>query len=164
MDINQFTIRPFKSLDIDELIKLFYNTVRNIDDLCYTKEQREAWAPKEIDKNLWEKELSKDITYVVEHNLNKKIIVGFGQMTHEGYLDKLYVHKDYQRKGIASLIYKTLEEKSQALGLKEITTESSITALPFFKKHGFIIIGKKDKVRHCVTLVSYKMKKNLYSA
>ncbi len=164
MDINQFTIRPFKSPDIEELIKLFYNTVRNINDLHYTKKQREAWAPKKIDKNLWEKELSKDITYVVEHNLNKKVIVGFGQMTHKRYLDKLYTHKDYQRKGIASLIYKTIEENAQELGLKEITTESSITALPFFKKQGFTIIGKKDKIRRSVTLISYKMKKILYSA
>lgn len=31
-------------------------------------------------------------------------IVGFGDMDETGYLDRLYVHKDYQGQGIASAI------------------------------------------------------------
>lgn len=37
-------------------------------------------------------------------------IVGFGDMSYGGELDRLYVHKDYQGKNIASAIAKRLEE------------------------------------------------------
>ena len=33
-----------------------------------------------------------------------KTIVGFRDMDSTGYLDRLYVHKDYQKKGIAAAI------------------------------------------------------------
>ena len=36
-------------------------------------------------------------------------IVGFGDMDETGYLDRLYVHKDYQGQGIASAICDELE-------------------------------------------------------
>lgn len=32
------------------------------------------------------------------------MIVGFGDIDSTGYVDRLYVHKDYQRKGIATAI------------------------------------------------------------
>ena len=45
------------------------------------------------------------------------------------YLDRLYVHKDYQRRGIASAICDALEASMPG---KPITTHASITAKPFF--------------------------------
>lgn len=55
-------------------------------------------------------------------------IVGFGDMDETGYLDRLYVHKDYQGQGIASAICDELERFAAG---KTFTTHASITAKLF---------------------------------
>lgn len=56
------------------------------------------------------------------------IIVGFGDIDNTGYLDRLYVHKDYQNQGIAKAMCDKLEQHN---AYNEITTHASITAKPF---------------------------------
>lgn len=41
---------------------------------------------------------------------NDEIIIGFGDIDETGYLDRLYVHKDYQHIGVATAICNQLEE------------------------------------------------------
>ena len=60
--------------------------------------------------------------------VDDEIIVGFGDIDETGYLDRLYVHVDYQGKGIATSICNQLEQAVKG----DITTHASITAKPFF--------------------------------
>lgn len=75
-----------------------------------------------------------------------------------GYLDRLYVHKDYQKKGIASALCDRLEEKCAAA---YFTTHASITARPFFEKRGYRVMKEQQVVRKGVKLTNYVMKKSL---
>lgn len=52
-----------------------------------------------------------------------------GILDESGYLDRLYVRKDYQRQGIASAICDELERFADR---KTVTTHAFITAKPFF--------------------------------
>ena len=38
------------------------------------------------------------------------MIIGFGDIAQMGYLDRLYVHEDYQRQGVASGLWGQLGE------------------------------------------------------
>jgi putative acetyltransferase len=82
-------------------------------------------------------------------------------MTVEGHLDRLYVHKDYQSQGIASALLHKLEQKARELGLHEMDTEASITAKPFFERHGYQLMMKQSVERRGVLLVNYRMSKKL---
>ena len=73
-----------------------------------------------------------------------------------GYLDRLYVHKDYQKKGIASALCDRLEENCAAA---YFTTHASITARPFFEKRGYRVMKEQQVVRKGVKLTNYVMKK-----
>lgn len=73
-------------------------------------------------------------------------IVGFADMDKTGYLDHLYVHKDHQRKGIASALCDALEKQSKALGFE---THSSITACRFLKKE----VTRSLKNRKCYVMI-----------
>lgn len=87
-------IREFQGSDINQVVSLFYETVHSVNAVDYTIGQLNAWAPKnEIEAKLemWNKSLSNNVTYVAE--INGKI-VGFSDMTRNGYLDRLYTHKD----------------------------------------------------------------------
>ena len=79
-------------------------------------------------------------------------------MDENGYLDRLYVHRDYQRKGVASSL---LRELSQKVKTDEITTYASITARPFFEKMGYRVVRENIVERKGVSLINYFMVKKL---
>ena len=125
---NTIKIRKYKSSDCQEIAELFYNTVHSINKKDYTQEQLDVWATKNIDIEKWDTSFLKNYTVVAESN---GIIVGFGDIAEDGYLDRLYVHKDFQRIGIATMICDKLEKKVKG---KPLYTHASITAKPFFIK------------------------------
>lgn len=86
------------------------------------------------------------------------MIIGFGDIDETGYLDKLYVHKDYQRQGVATAICNCMEED---IITNCITVHASITAQPFFEKRGFQKIKLQEVERQGILLKNYIMKKYL---
>ena len=76
--------------------------------------------------------------YAVVAELND-VIVGIGAADDTGYSDLLYVHKNYQRMGIATLIADEIDEYLRSKGVKAISTDASITAKPFFEKRGYVV-------------------------
>ncbi|WP_340008993.1 GNAT family N-acetyltransferase [Paenibacillus sp. FSL K6-0276] len=154
-------IRAYQESDISQLISLFYETVYSVNKLHYTQEQLDAWAPKEeeaLKLKSWKASLRQNITYVAETN---GYVVGFSDMTVEGHLDRLYVHKDFQGQGVASALVNKLEQEARILGLNEMNTEASITAKPFFERHGYELVAQQSVERKGVQLVNYRMSKKL---
>ena len=90
-----------KVSDCKELTDLFYNTVHNVNAKDYTREQLNVWAPGQEDLEKWNESLRKHFSVVA---MDDEIIVGFGDIHKTGYLDRLFVHADYQGKGIATAI------------------------------------------------------------
>ena len=94
-------LREYNTSDCEYLAKLFYQTVHYVNAKDYTKEQLDAWATGNVNLNEWDKSFLEHFTLVAIKN---EFIVGFGDIDKAGYLDRLYVHKDYQKQGIASSI------------------------------------------------------------
>lgn len=90
----------------------------------------DVWATGQVDLEKWNQSLQEHYSIVAIEN---EVIVGFGDIDKTGYLDRLFVHADYQGKGIATGICNQLEQTIQG----NITTHSSITAKPFFEKRGY---------------------------
>ena len=80
------SIRRYESRDCNDIINLFYNTVHTINSKDYTKDELEAWAPKDLDLSLWDKSFLKNYTIVF---ILDNTIVGFGDINEDGYLDRL---------------------------------------------------------------------------
>ena len=121
-------IREYRKEDGPVLAKLFYQTVHTVNVADYTKIQLDVWAPKKRDLKAWNASFLRHRTVVAELGGQ---IVGFGDMDKTGYLDRLYVHKDFVRKGIASALLARLEESAARQGCRRIYTEAAITARPF---------------------------------
>ncbi|MCM3081809.1 MULTISPECIES: GNAT family N-acetyltransferase [Brevibacillus] len=156
-------IRAYRDSDISQMVALFYETVHTVNAHDYSHEQLQVWAPedeREMRLAQWSHSFRSHITYVAEID---GLLAGFGDMTHDGYLDRLYVHKDYQGRGIASALIHQLESEANRLGLQQIWTEASITAKPFFERHGYQTIQKQTVERRGVALHNYLMKKRLGS-
>lgn len=151
MDSSKLTIRPYRPGDCPELLKLFYDTVHTVCARDYSPEQLDAWADGSPDTAQWERSLLEHNTLVAE--LGGRIS-GFGDITPDGYLDRLYVHRDCQGLGIAAALCDRLEA-----GHQRITTYASITARPFFLKRGYRVVRENRAVRHGVELINYLMEK-----
>lgn len=146
-------LREYIPSDVDQLAELFHQTVHSVNGKDYSTEQLHAWANGEVDLQEWNRSFLEHYTIVAVENDR---IVGFGDIDRSGYLDRLYVHKDHQRKGIASAICDKLEQQA---GKQTITTHASITARPFFEHRGYRVIRRQKVVRSGIELTNYVMEK-----
>lgn len=147
------TIREYHSSDLREIVELFYDTVHTVNAGDYTPEQLNAWADGQVDLAKWDRSFSEHAAFVAEEDGR---IVGFGDIDPSGYLDRLYVHKDYQRRGVATALCGALEE---AVNAERIVTHASITARPFFEKRGYQVAWEQQELRHGTALTNYRMEK-----
>ena len=146
-------LREYMPSDCAQLAELFYQTVHSVNAQDYTREQLDAWATGELDLQAWDESFRAHKTIIAVKNGE---IVGFGDMDETGYLDRLYVHKDYQGQGVASAICDELERFAAG---KTITTHASITAKPFFLHRGYRVVRKQEVIRRGVALTNFVMEK-----
>lgn len=155
MDIN---LRGYCPADLDALGQLFYETVHTVNAADYTPEQLNAWAPGAIDRARWDRTLTEHFTRIAQIGNQ---IVGFGDLADDGYLDRLYVHRDFQHCGIATALCDALEERARSQGILVVETHASITARPFFEKRGYRAIREQQVERAGVRMTNYVMERTL---
>lgn len=151
--MEKMTIRRYESADCPEMARLFYETVHSVNAADYSEEQLCAWATGEIDLEKWNSSFLEHYSVVA---LEEGKIIGFGDMDETGYLDRLYVHKDFQRRGAAKAICDELEGAVKA---EKYTTHASITARSFFEKRGYKVIKEQQVLRFGVYLTNFVMEK-----
>ncbi|MCI9185441.1 MAG: GNAT family N-acetyltransferase [Lachnospiraceae bacterium] len=145
-------IRMYRPSDCKILTGLFYNTVHTVNARDYTEEQLNVWATGEVDLEKWNQSLQEHFSVVAVDN---GTVVGFGDIDHTGYLDRLFVHADYQGKGVGTAICNQLEQAVQGT----IVTHASITAKPFFEKRGYSVMKEQSVERQGIFLTNYRMEK-----
>ncbi len=150
-------LRLYEIADTEEIMKLFYDTIHEVNIHDYTEEQVAAWAPANMDIDVWIKGLGSKFTYVAEEQGQ---IIGFGELEPNGHIDRFYCHKDFQRKGIGKKILEQLESKAKALGIDKLFTEASITAKPFFESQNFIVVKQQEVERRGQKLINFVMEKS----
>lgn len=146
-------IRNYTPSDCRDTAALFYSTIHTINARDYTQAQLTAWAAGSIDLAAWNASLLSHHTVVA---VEGQAIVGFGDITETGYIDRLYIHKDYQRRGIASAICDALES---AIPAGHYTVHASITARPFFEARGYRVVKQQMVERRGISLTNFVMEK-----
>lgn len=152
-----FKITEANQEDLPTLQKLFFETILSVCSADYTEAQVNAWSSGAYNIKRWNDIITQQYVLVAKHE-NK--IVGFVSLMHN-YIDLLYVHKDFQRKGIAHKLYINVENKAQQEGHTKLIATVSITAKPFFEKMGYKIIKEQIAERQGVELTNYHMEKEL---
>lgn len=143
-------LREYKITDSAETAELFYDTVHAVNAKDYNIEQLDAWAASEIDLDAWNRSFMENYSFVAVENGK---IVGFGDMEKCGHLNRLYVHKSYQGRGVATAICDKLERTV----LGRITVCASITAKPFFENRNYFVIKPQQVARNGVVLTNFVM-------
>ncbi|MDL2318577.1 GNAT family N-acetyltransferase [Eubacteriales bacterium OttesenSCG-928-A19] len=145
-------IRKYQPSDCETLAELLYNTVHTVNAKDYTQEQLDAWATRKVDLEKLNRSFQNHYCIVA---IDDEIIIGFGDIDKFGYLDRLFIHKDYQGKGVATAICNKLEQVVQG----KVVTHASITAKSFFEKRGYMIVKEQEVERQGVKLTNFIMEK-----
>ncbi len=115
-------------------MEIYTASIRSLAAPCYSPEQIVAWAPVPPDVARWQERLSRLHTIVAESD---GVLAGFASYTDDGYLDFLFTHPTFARRGVATSLYQRVEAALRAISAPRVTTHASLAARPFFDRHGF---------------------------
>ena len=145
-------LRRYESKDLPEIADLFRETILTVNYRDYSQEQVEVWAKR------WQNLLRRDewflrlFTLVAEQDGK---IIGYGNIDESGYLDHLYVHRNYQRQGVATALCEALEVHTDC----NVTVDASITAKPFFEQRGYKLLKENAVELEGIFLTNFTMVK-----
>ena len=152
-------IRVLEEKDIPLMRDLFCTTVLNVNSRDYTEEEVKDWASCGDNEARW-KELLANNQYIGAFN-ECNVLVGFSSMNKDGYLHSMFVHKDFQHKGIAIQLLSEVERIARQYEVRYITCEVSLTARTFFEKKGYEIIKIQKYKANRLELTNFVMRKAL---
>ena len=152
-------LRALTEADIPEIQELFRNTVLNVNIRDYTEEEVNDWASCMEDENVV-KELLDANCFIAAIDGNSKII-GFSSMNEEGYMHSMFVHKDWQGRGVATQLLSEVENKAREYGVSVITSDVSLTARTFFERNGYEVIRIQRQRANRLEMANFLMKKAL---
>lgn len=145
--------------DIPELKQLYKGVILSVKRKNYSAPEVEDWASCGDNDLQWIQLITEQ--YFIMAKDESERIVGFSSINREGYLHMMFVHKDFQRLGIAKLLYNDIENYAVNNNIHKITSEVSITARPFFEKQGFVVDEEQKRKAKDLYLTNYKMSKTI---
>ena len=162
-DLCSFCLRPYRTSDLPAMARLFRETICSVNARDYAPDQVRVWSAR------WKSILGRDGDFRATHTVVAACgsddpsdgLVGFGNIDHAGYLDLLYVHRDWQGHGIATALCDELERFAREAGACEATTHASITARPFFEARGYTVTCAQTVELEGVELANFAMAKPL---
>jgi len=151
-------IRTYEAVDAANLMRLFQASVRHIASHDYTTAQIRAWAPDVMDEAKFGRRRESKATWVAEVEGR---IAGFSDLEPDGHIDSLYVHPDFQRRGVARALLRHVEETARVMDLRRLYTEATITSRPAFEAVGFRVIVPQAITMRGEPMTIYRMEKRL---
>ncbi len=148
------SIREAALEDIPILKQLFKETILKIYQKEYSFEERIVWSQALDTTDKWENFIKNEYFIVAESNHK---IIGFSSLRNRDYLNLLYIHHNYNRKGVASALYQNIKSKSINFGVDKLTADVSKTAKPFFEKMGFEVLKENHHKIEKEVLINYTM-------
>lgn len=130
-------IRNYQPKDCVHIMKLFFDIVRAADAHQYPLAQLQQWASTGADPAEWATSLAQHHTVVAEENQK---LVGFGAIAFNGYFNYLFVHPEYQRKGIATRMADTLENIAEEKAIGVVFIQLTNAVQTFFANRGYKVM------------------------
>ncbi len=143
--------------DIPAMKSLYRETIRTINAADYAPEQVAAWSGTIERNDALTRRIETQFFYVAVSENDE--ILGFASFEMPDHLDMMYVHKNHQRRGIGTALLRKILETAESLHVRRIVSRVSITAKPFFERHGFHIVEEKTVTIGDVALTNFEMER-----
>jgi putative acetyltransferase len=135
-----------------DLREVFFTSIRTTCAKDYSNAQLEVWAPQTYDHNSWNERIRGIRPFVAR--LDGKI-VGYSDLQLDGYIDHFFVHGEFQARGIGTALMSTILK--QGAESQFLCSQVSITAKPFFIRHGFEVLKAQEVSIQNIKLKNYYM-------
>jgi len=156
---SKIIIRQYTCKDAQDLAKIYFHTIHKVNSQDYSEEQINAWAPSSsLETKGWKKKWENLIPIVAQLD---DVVVGFVELESNGHIDCFYVHHEYQRCGVGSLLMNEVFNKAKTSKLKRVYAEVSITAKPFLESKGFNVVKQQNVNIRGIELTNFVMEKNI---
>ncbi|MBZ2194991.1 GNAT family N-acetyltransferase [Ruania sp. N2-46] len=151
-------LRAYTDDDAAATLGVFQRAIRVTAGRDYTPEQIAVWAPADVDAERWasRRAAAGTVVAVVDGE-----VAGFTDLGEDGYIDMMFVDPAYARRGIATALLEHVVSAAVGRGLTELTVHASLTAKPFFERHGFVVDAQRFPVRGGVRLTNFDMRRVL---
>lgn len=154
------TIRPATIDDAETIFNIHKESIFGLCTRDYTNVELSEWMPATRTADKYRNDINAAKQQYVIAEFNGKP-AAFSYYV-DGKITACYVHPDYARRGIATALFKHVEEDALANEIFKIMLSSSITALPFYRKMGMRL--KEESVlrfQSGLQIPIFKMYKNL---
>lgn len=152
-------IRSYESADADETWRIFQEAITVTASADYTREQVAAWArPDRRDLRGWDRSMLARETYVA---LVDEQAAGFSDVSAGGYIDMMFVSPRFARRGVARELLTVLELRARKSSVRQLSSNVSITARPFFEALGFHVVAEQHPVTGGVVMTNFHMTRDL---
>ena len=139
-----FTLRLASEKDLPQLKQMYVKTISEACTNDYSASQIKAWAASAQKEERWREAVTTQYFQVAEHS---RQIIGFASLKENTYIDFIYVHPGFLRRGIADSLFRVLLAEAERNGTRILTSDVSKTARPFFEKKGFKVV-RENKNKH----------------
>ena len=154
--ITMLTISPYYQGIERELFDAFRSAITQVCSKDYSEAQIHAWVPAQYDHAKWKQRIDTIQPFVAVLNGE---VVGYADIQKDGYIDHFYVSGNFQSRGVGKALMSKL--LAQQLDIKKAYSNVSITARPFFEKHGFRLVKENIVQVRGIDLVNFTMERAL---
>lgn len=153
------TVRAYRSEDAAATLAVFVDAITQTAAADYSPEQVAAWArPGERSVPAWDERMRARNSVVA---CVGEEVAGFSDVSEAGYVDMMFVAPGHARRGVASALLTHLEAHARGHGIPRLHADVSITARPFFERHGFAVLAEQHPITQGVEMTNFRMEKVL---
>ncbi|MEM0895442.1 MAG: GNAT family N-acetyltransferase [Verrucomicrobiota bacterium] len=153
-------VRKWQVGDELRIGEIYYEAVHELTRDHYNEQQRHAWAtPIEEDPawaEKWRKRCERKDPWVAVADGE---VVGFIEFEPDGHIDCTYVSPSHSKRGHMTAIMNRIFEEARQSNLIRLYAEVSVTARPFFERHGFRVVRDNPHEVRGVPILNYIMER-----
>jgi putative acetyltransferase len=129
------TLRPATADDCSGILATHVASIRELCAADYSEAQLQDWTAN-LTSEAYLPAIASHVVVVAERDAE---IVGFAELDPKGEdMVEVYVHPRHSRLGLGSLLLQAVERSARDAGLDELVLISSLTAVPFYERFGFV--------------------------
>ena len=149
MNLRQITIK-----DQLELKKVYFDSIKSLDEKIYSQEQKRAWSSQSWLNPNFDKSINQGKGWLLSE---KGKVIAFATRYPNNRIALFYCKGKFQRKGCGSKLLHKLEEEAREEGLEFLSTEAILISYKLFLKNEWKIIRKEKVTINNIFFERYKM-------
>ena len=153
-------IRHYRDGEESALFEIYYSAIHLIACRNYTSEQIEAWAPRDLEPELWCSKIRCINPFVAVLGGE---LVGYADLQPNGYIDHFFVSGAHPRKGIGAQLMRHLIAEAERQRIPFLTSDVSRTAQSLYESFGFSVVEQRFPKRRGVVIPNALMRLGIQS-